>query len=112
MKIVSTTPKVAAIKELGSRLARVRKQQGYTQHELSLAAGLGVATLRRIEEGKDAQLGSWIKLLKALGMVAAIDQLLPEQFSSPMAAVKTSRRRAKKQNASADAGSVVWGDEQ
>lgn len=111
MKISTTTPKTAVIAELGKRLARVRKQRGYTQEELSKAAGLGVATLRRIEEGNDAQLGSWIKLLKTLDMVAAIDQLVPETFSSPMAEVKAGKRRSLKKPSGVSQGSVVWGDE-
>lgn len=111
MKITTTTPKNAVIAELGKRLARVRKQRGFTQEELSRVAGLGVATLRRIEEGKDAQLGSWIKLLKTLDMVAAIDQLVPETFSSPMAEVKAGKRASKKTSGIAEGG-IVWGDQE
>jgi len=112
MKISATTPKNAVITELGKRLARVRKQRGFTQEELSKVAGLGVATLRRIEEGKDAQLGSWIKLLKALDMTTSIDQLVPETFRSPMAEVKASSRRRMKKPAGDTEGGVIWGDEQ
>ncbi len=110
MKIEAMTPKSTAIEELGRRLAHVRKQRGYTQAQLSNEAGLGVATLRRIEEGKDAQIGSWIKLLKALNMTSAIDSLVPETFNSPMSEVKSTRRRARKTGQSNQA--ALWGDEQ
>jgi len=106
MKIDHLSPDNEILNELGARLARVRKQQGYTQDRLAEKAGLGVATLRRIEYGQDSQLGSWLKLLKALHMAAAIDQLMPENFSSPMAEAKRQRGRRKKN----DAG-IVWGDE-
>lgn len=112
MKITTTTPKNTVIAELGKRLARVRKQRGYTQQELAKAAGLGVATLRRIEEGRDAQLGSWIKLLKTLDMVVAIDQLVPETFSSPLAQVKAGKRRSSKNLSGVAEAGVVWGDEE
>lgn len=106
MKIKALSPDKSILKELGARLARVRKQQGYSQDRLAKEAGLGVATLRRIEDGQDSQLGSWLKLLKALQMTSAIDQLMPENFKSPMAEVKDQQKSQKKH----DAG-IVWGDE-
>ena len=109
MKIDSLTPKSTAIEELGERLSRVRKQQGLTQSQLAREAGLGIATLRRIEDGRDAQLGSWYKLLKALNMVSAIDALVPEIFNSPMSEVKSRRKRSPK---SVNVEHITsWGDE-
>jgi transcriptional regulator with XRE-family HTH domain len=110
MNIDPLTPKSAAIHELGERLARVRKQQGLTQAQLAREAGLGIATLRRIEDGRDAQLGSWYKLLKALNMVSAIDALLPETFNSPMSEVKARDKRARKPVIAEHI--AIWGDEQ
>lgn len=107
MKIDHLSPDSEILNELGARLARVRKQQGYTQDRLAEEAGLGVATLRRIEDGQDSQLGSWLKLLKALNMTAAIDQLLPENFNSPMSEVKRERGRVKKSSSG-----ITWGDEE
>jgi transcriptional regulator with XRE-family HTH domain len=106
MKITDTTPQHAALKELGKRLAQVRKQRGFTQVELARQAGVGVATLRRVEDGQDAQISSWLKLLDTLGLTQSIEQLLPESISSPMAEVKRSKRRV----VSANKGG--WGDEQ
>ena len=91
--------------ELGERLARLRKQRGLTQEALATEAGLGVATLRRIEDGSDGKLGSWLRLLKALDMAASIDGLLPEDLRSPMAEVRRPRRRK------AGDTDFVWGDE-
>jgi transcriptional regulator with XRE-family HTH domain len=69
--------------EFGQRLARVRKQQGLSQTVLAEEAGLGVATLRRIESGHSGQMESWLKIMKALRMTAAIGAFLPEKFDSP-----------------------------
>ena len=100
------------LEELGDRLARIRKQRGYTQDALAQEAGLGVATLRRIEDGKDGKLGTWLRVLKALAMEAAIDTLLPENFRSPMAEAKRSKRRSRRRGKTAGASaSFVWGDE-
>ena len=123
MKIDRLTPTPAMLRELGERLAHIRKQQGFSQTDLAAAAGVGVATLRRIEDGKDGKLGSWLRLLLSLQMEGAIEQLLPADFRSPMAEVKGRRKRTKqrtKQRASVDDRSsdartgngFVWGDQQ
>lgn len=107
MKIDKLTPETAILAELGERLTRVRKQRGHTQEALAREAGLGVATLRRIEDGKDSKLGSWLRLLKALDLHATIDNLLPENFRSPMADARAKRR----QSPDGDPASFTWGDE-
>lgn len=106
MKIENLTPDAVVIAELGERLARIRKQQGYSQDELATEAGLGVATLRRIEAGEGSQFESWIKLLKALRMAPLLNSLLPENYESPMAQVLSSSKKRK----SGPKGRV-WGDE-
>lgn len=109
MKIQTLTPEKQILEELGRRLAIVRKQQRLSQTRLAEEAGIGVATLRRIEAGQDSQMESWLKLLKALRMTAAIDALLPERFDSPMAEVLSQTRR--RQRKAADKAQPVWGDE-
>ncbi|MGS2722559.1 helix-turn-helix domain-containing protein [Porticoccus sp. GXU_MW_L64] len=110
MDIDNFTPEASALQELGTRLARIRKQRGYSQQRLADEAGIGVATLRRIEDGRDSQLSSWIKLLKALQMTSAIDTLLPEFFQSPMAEVKAQSKKHRHQVS--EPGSSPWLDEQ
>lgn len=122
MKIEYLTPDQVALGELGQRLARVRKQQGLSQTELAQEAGLGVATLRRIESGKSGQMESWLKIMKALRMTASIDAFLPEKFDSPRAqvlSVKARRNKVDKEKQSqADKstnkvaeGIIKWGDQ-
>jgi len=116
MKINEYTPEPDILREWGVRLAKIRKAQGYSQTELAAEAGIGVATLRRIEAGQDSQVATWLKLLKALNMAAAIDALLPESFRSPMAEAlsrspKHRKERRKKQRKQQHALSPVkWGD--
>lgn len=109
MRIDTLTPDDAILGELGRRLAQVRRQRGVSQEALAQEAGLGVATLRRIEDGRDGRLGSWLRLLKALDMAAAIDGLLPEDLRSPMAEAVGSRRKRRDPPRSGD--DLVWGDE-
>ena len=109
MIITEFIPESDILKELAKRLAKIRKAHGYSQTELAKEAGIGVATLRRIEAGQDSQLETWLKILKALGMAHAIDALLPQTFNSPMAEALAgkSRKRAKSSRSSG----IVWGDE-
>ena len=106
-QITKFTPEVEILSEFGRRLARIRKAKGYSQIKLAHEAGIGVATLRRIEGGHDSQLETWFKLLKALDMAPAIDGLLPETFDSPMAEALAQKTRKKTQSSH----KVVWGDE-
>ncbi len=107
MKITGTTPHLVALGELGRRIALSRKNQGMNQSQLAEASGLGVATVARIETGQDAQMSSWLKIFGVLGLTEALDKLLPEKISSPMAEVRRQRRRAPSKG-----GHFTWGDEQ
>jgi transcriptional regulator with XRE-family HTH domain len=109
MKITHLTPEAEILRELGRRLATVRKQQGLSQAKLAQEAGVGVATLRRIEAGKDGQLASWIKISKSLNMIAAIDMLMPEKFQSPMRDVLSQPKG--KLITGKQLKSLGWGDE-
>jgi transcriptional regulator with XRE-family HTH domain len=107
MKIEYLTPDAATLQELGKRLARIRKQHGMSQHKLAKEAGLGVATLRRIEAGEGSQLESWLKLMKALRMSSSIEALLPENFDSPMAEALSENKRVRIRGMKGKR----WGDE-
>lgn len=107
MNINKLTPDTVILAELGARLARLRKQRGYSQQKLATEAGLGVATLRRIESGDGSQLDSWLKLLKALNMISGINEFLPENLDSPVPEVLTGSPKLPCDTASGK----QWGDE-
>ena len=109
MKITKFTPEDEILKEFAKRLTRMRKAQGYSQTELAREAGIGVATLRRIEGGQDSRFETWLKILKALDRVPALDVLLPETFNSPMAQALTGKSRKRKKPS--PSSGIVWGDE-
>lgn len=104
MRIDSLTPTDGILGELGRRLELARRARERTQEQLAEEAGIGVATLRRMEDGSDARLGSWLRVLRALELEGRIDGLLPEEVRSPMAEVRGKRRPK-------GAGPFVWGDE-
>jgi transcriptional regulator with XRE-family HTH domain len=109
MRIDALLSEEATLAELGKRLKRYRKYRKLSQATLARDAGVGVATLRRIEDGKDSQLGSWLKILRALGLTASVDDLLPEAIRSPMEEAKADQRGRRRRS---DAGGEgVWGDQ-
>ncbi|MFT5050058.1 MAG: transcriptional regulator with XRE-family HTH domain [Chlamydiales bacterium] len=108
MKLDQLTPDDAILEELGARLARTRRQQGRSQEDLAKQAGIGVATLRRIEGGRDSQLGSWLKILKALELESSIESLLPESVASPRVEVLAGKKRRRTKRSSK---AFEWGDE-
>lgn len=109
MEITTLVPDKDILQELGRRLKKLRKQRGLNQDELATAAGIGVATLRRIEDGQDSQLGSWVKLMKALQRLEGVDGLLPENFRSPMAEAAELGKAIRPKKAKE--GAPLWGDE-
>jgi len=113
MKIDYLTPEATILTELGRRLAHIRKQQGFSQTRLAEEAGIGVATLRRIEAGQDSQMETWIKVMKAIRMTAAVNAFLPENFNSPMAeALSDTKKRKQKRRTTSNAviPPRTWGD--
>ena len=110
MPISDLQPTQEILLELGRRLAMVRNQKGLLQSDLAEASGIGVATLGRMESGRDSQMETWLKVLRALDMTASIDLLLPETFRSPIADAKTTKKKLSKQQKQKDAG-FRWGDD-
>ncbi len=93
------------LRTLGERLERHRIDAGLTQAELAEQAGIGKRTLERVEAGLGAELGTLIRVLRALKLLEGLDRLVPELPPSPIAQlelrgkqrrrVSHSRRRGK-----------------
>ena len=110
MQIDDLTSDRGVLLALGRRLARARQQKRLSQDVLAEEAGVGVATLRRIEAGQGCQLESWIRVMRALGRISAIDDMLPDELRSPMAEVM--RERELKRLPRRRGNSARWGDEE
>lgn len=108
MNITKHSPDKVILRELGRRLASLRKQHGLTQIQISQEAGIGVATLRRIESGKDGQMETWLKILKVLDLVHTIDAVIPPVMKSPM---EEALGKSKRRNSRNSPSEVIWGDE-
>jgi transcriptional regulator with XRE-family HTH domain len=97
MQISNLLTDSAVLQELGERLARTRLERNLTQAQLAHEAGLAPLTVLRLERGEAVRLTSLIRVLRVLGMLEALDRLIPEPTPSPIELVKLQghrRRRA------------------
>ena len=101
--------------ELGKRLKRKRVDLGLNQTELAEKAGLGRRTVYAVENGKGCALPTFIALLRALGALHELSELLPPPEISPIALTATrvkERKNPYKARPKKPDTPWAWGDEQ
>ncbi len=117
MKITSQTTDDAVLGELGRRIARTRLERNVTQQQLAREAGIGIATLERMEAGQATRTSSFIRVLRALNLLEGLEDALPEPTPSPIEALKLrgrQRRRAASPGTTPEEPPSApwrWGDE-
>ncbi len=105
--------------ELGARLERTRLERNLTQRELAEEAGVERKALQRLEAGQPVRLTSFIRVLRALGLLDALERLVPEPPPSPIEQLELHgkrRRRASGERRRSTPGPQEpapwqWGDE-
>ncbi|MDP6978709.1 MAG: helix-turn-helix domain-containing protein [Myxococcota bacterium] len=116
MRLEQTATDTAILEELGKRLARRRLDLNLTQAELAHEAGVSKRTVERIEGGHSAQMASWLRVLRVLRMVDALEAAFPEPRPSPIELLehkgKPRQRAARRSSKSQHAGEWKWGDEE
>lgn len=104
----------AVLSELGNRLARHRLDRNLSQSQLAREAGVSKRTVVRLENGESSQLHNVIRVLRALGLLANLDALIPPPLASPLAQLKSrakERRRASPVAKKPGTNSTwTWGD--
>jgi len=99
--------------ELGERLSAARLSRDLTQAQLAETAGVSKRTVERMEAGKSAQLTSFIRILRTLGLLDGMEMLLPPAQPSPMDLLRRAGKRP--QRATGKGGAPAepwsWGDE-
>lgn len=73
------------VRLLGSRFKDYRLRANMTQKEVAEMSGLSIMTVHRFENGaiKNISLGTFLLLLKAVGSINDLNELMPEQPESP-----------------------------
>ena len=90
------------LKEIGSRLKKIRLQHNLTQKEMSEEVGLSVSTISLIEQGKSTTTDSLIRILTRLNRIKDLESVfrvgenLELKLQFEKAKMKTERKRASK----------------
>ncbi len=118
MRIENLLSDEAVLGELGSRLAQTRLERNVSQSRLASEAGVAKTTIERLERGGGIQLESFIRILRALGLLDRLDVVLSEPLPSPIERLKLQgrqRRRARDTQREApspeQAGPWRWADD-
>ena len=78
-----STPELVRL--LGSRFKEYRMRCNLTQKEVAEQSGIGLTTIHKFENGtaNSLSLSTFILLLRVVGQVTALDDVLPELPESP-----------------------------
>ena len=78
-----STPELVRL--LGSRFKEYRMRCNLTQKEVAEQSGIGLTTIHKFENGmaNSLSLSTFILLLRVVGQVNALDDVLPELPESP-----------------------------
>lgn len=104
--------------ELGRRVERLRLDRNWTQEQLAREAGVSRPTVERMEGGASTSMTSFIRVLRVLGRLHALDALLPVPGVRPMDVLRAGapkrRKRARTRSVNKDEppSSWSWGDEE
>ena len=78
-----STPELVRL--LGIRFKEYRMRCNLTQKEVAVQSGVGLTTIHKFENGtaSNLSLSTFILLLKVVGQINSLDDLLPELPESP-----------------------------
>ncbi len=114
MKIDALLTDETILGELGKRVARNRLERNVSQAALAAEAGVSKTTLERLERGGGVQLESFIRILRALGLVDRLDIVVSEPLPSPIERIENrgrQRRRARERGEKKRPSTPwTWGD--
>jgi transcriptional regulator with XRE-family HTH domain len=119
MKIQDARTDEAALAELGRRIAGRRIALRLNQAELAERSGVGKRTIERIEAGESCQLTSWLRVLRVLELLPALDAMIEEERPRPMELLRHGKKQPRRVRKRADEQGQVnedseawkWGDE-
>lgn len=87
-----STPEIVRL--MGKRFKDYRMRCGFTQKDVSEQSGIGLTTIHKFESGvaDNLTLSTFILLMKAIGQINALDDLLPELPESPYLVRKNEKK--------------------
>lgn len=89
----------AILQEFGERIKAARVQSNYTQAQLAEKAGVSRRTLQLFENGEGGNFTTFIQLIRALGQIDQLAQLLESNDQiSPLELLKDERPKQRVRN--------------
>jgi transcriptional regulator with XRE-family HTH domain len=79
--------------QIGAYVKHHRLDQNKTQEELAYAAGISRSTLGLLERGQSVTLGTFIQVLRVLGLLHVMDFFKIDNAISPMALAKMEQEK-------------------
>lgn len=83
MKVNISMTDIAVAAELGRRLRSLRLNRNYSQQEIAELTGLSVTAVQSAEKGESKMI-TYIKILRVLGSLQALENFLPVVDISPL----------------------------
>jgi transcriptional regulator with XRE-family HTH domain len=103
------------LRQTGERLAQRRIENGLTQADLAAEAGIGRATVERLEAGRSTQMSSFVRVLRVLGLLEEFLGLVPEPGPGPMDLLKkrpkVRQRASTRRNPGEEQETWRWSDD-
>jgi transcriptional regulator with XRE-family HTH domain len=99
---------------LGRQLKNIRLTRNFTQAQLAKEAGVAIGTIKRLEEGQNVSLNTYIRIMMALDLQQNLETLLPDPTIRPIERVNTGgseRKRARPVRSDTENSTWTWGDE-
>lgn len=93
MRIANLNTDTTVLHEIGRRVEAVRLDRNITQDRLAHEAGVSRSTVLQLESGRSVSLSSFVRILRALGLLESLDRALPEELPSPIERLKREGRR-------------------
>ena len=99
--------------ELAERLDFLRRVKGYSDRNLAERGGVSVRTIVAFRNNKDITLTSFLKLLRGIGEIERLEQLLPPAeptFSPQKQGFVEPPKRIRRKSRSKRDSTFEWGD--
>ncbi|WP_440983390.1 helix-turn-helix domain-containing protein [Shinella sumterensis] len=103
------------LRDLGTRIARIRLSRNLTQASLARETGASVRSIKRLEAGENVSLDTLIRVLAALNLGDRLAAALPDPDVRPVERIRHEgheRQRARERNAVQKATDWAWGEDE
>ncbi|MCR8493419.1 helix-turn-helix domain-containing protein [Brucella anthropi] len=103
------------LRDLGTRIARIRLSRNLTQASLARETGASVRSIKRLEAGENVSLDTLIRVLAALNLGDRLAAALPDPDVRPVERIRHEgheRQRARERNAVQKATEWAWGEDE